>query len=223
MILSENTLSILKNFSTINTSLRFKKGNVISTINQGKSILASATIDEEIPQDFGIYELNQLLSIISLYKKSPKLSLNGNDLCISGTDGKSTITYRCCSPELIKNNVPDKEPSLPTTDIEFNLSEDDFNWIMRTASVLSNPNISVSRESNGKVYVSSLDCSNDSAHTDTLEVDTNSGTPVKFFFKTENWKMVPGPYKVSISSHGVSLFENTNRKVHYWVALDSQN
>ena len=54
MKLSDKTLSVLKNFSTINQSLLFKQGNKLRTISVMKNILAEATITEEIPTDFGI-------------------------------------------------------------------------------------------------------------------------------------------------------------------------
>ena len=46
MQLSESTLSVLKNFSTINPNLVFKQGNQIKTISVAKNILATATITE---------------------------------------------------------------------------------------------------------------------------------------------------------------------------------
>ena len=56
MKLSEKTLNLLKNFSTINQSILFKQGSSLRTISVMKNILAEAVIDEEIPQDFGIYD-----------------------------------------------------------------------------------------------------------------------------------------------------------------------
>ena len=74
MKLSESTLSLLKNFSTINQSILFKQGTKLRTISVMKNILAEATITEEIPKDFGIYDLNQFLNGLSLHQ-SPELDL----------------------------------------------------------------------------------------------------------------------------------------------------
>ena len=46
MKLSDKTLSLLKNFSTINQSILFKKGTRLRTISVMKNILAEATIAE---------------------------------------------------------------------------------------------------------------------------------------------------------------------------------
>ena len=62
MKLSDKTLSLLKNFSTINQSLLFKQGNRLRTISVMKNILAEVTIEEELPKDFGIYDLSQFLN-----------------------------------------------------------------------------------------------------------------------------------------------------------------
>ena len=54
MKLSEKTLNLLKNFSTINQSILFKKGSSLRTISVMKNILAEAVLEDEIPRDYGI-------------------------------------------------------------------------------------------------------------------------------------------------------------------------
>jgi hypothetical protein len=56
MKISENTLSVLKNFSAINSGLVLQKGNVQKTISPEKSILVEVEIEDAIPGQFGIYE-----------------------------------------------------------------------------------------------------------------------------------------------------------------------
>ena len=72
MKLSEKTLSLLKNFGSINQSILFKEGNKLRTISVMKNILAEAEIAEDIPQDFGIYDLNQFLNV-SVFLNHPNL------------------------------------------------------------------------------------------------------------------------------------------------------
>ena len=72
MKLSDKTLSVLKNFSSINQSILFKSGNKLRTISVMKNILAEATITEEFPKDFGIYDLNQFLNGLGLHQ-NPEL------------------------------------------------------------------------------------------------------------------------------------------------------
>lgn len=220
MQLSDSTLDVLKNYATINEGLFIKKGNLLRTVNKGKTILAEATVDESFPADFGIGELNQLLSIFSLYDKAPELVVSGNDVVARGYNDRSKITYRCCDSTQIKT-PPDKNISVPTEDAVFLLTEPDLKWILKSANVLGCPNIAVVRSS-GALALRVLDAQNDSAHTDTLEIEKQDGPDAFLLFKTENWKMMPGTYKVTVSSKGVGHFENTTRKLAYWIALEQQ-
>ena len=87
MKLSVQTLALLKNFSGINQSILFKKGRSLRTISVMKNILAEVTINEEIPQDFGIYDLNQFLNGLSLHQ-SPDLDFT-NDGYVVIKEGRS--------------------------------------------------------------------------------------------------------------------------------------
>ena len=93
MKLSEKTLSLLKNFGSINQSILFKEGNKLRTISVMKNILAEAEIAEDIPQDFGIYDLNRFLNALSL-SQSPELDFsNSQYVMIRGSDTKSKYFF----------------------------------------------------------------------------------------------------------------------------------
>ena len=66
MKLSNKTLEVLKNFSNINQNILIEEGNVVRTISTMKNILGSATITESFPIEFGIYDLNEFLGVMSL-------------------------------------------------------------------------------------------------------------------------------------------------------------
>ena len=70
MKLSDKTIKLLKNFSSINQSILFKEGSKLRTISVMKNILAEATVDEEFPKDFGIYDLVQFLNGLDLHENS---------------------------------------------------------------------------------------------------------------------------------------------------------
>ena len=73
MKLTSNTISILKNFSTINQNLMVKTGNILSTMSAMKNIVAQAEVTETFPQEFAIYDLNEFLSALSLFEE-PELN-----------------------------------------------------------------------------------------------------------------------------------------------------
>ena len=52
MKLTTETISVLKNFSTINNNLRVKAGSSLKTMSAAKNIVAKAEITEKFPNDF---------------------------------------------------------------------------------------------------------------------------------------------------------------------------
>ena len=67
MKFSTDTLSVLKNFSTINPSIVFKPGSVVRTISPQKTVMAAATIDETVETQAGVYDLSRFLSTLALF------------------------------------------------------------------------------------------------------------------------------------------------------------
>ena len=55
--LSNRTLDVLKNFSTINSNILVKPGNVLTTISPIKNVMAEATVEEDFDTEFGIWDL----------------------------------------------------------------------------------------------------------------------------------------------------------------------
>ncbi len=219
MKLSNETLSVLKNFASINQAILFKPGKTIRTISTHKNILAEAVVTEEIPQEFGVYDLNNFLSVLSLHKEEPTIDFDENNVVISGLQGRSKIKYRFCAPNMIVA-APDKNLELSNPEIKFDLSAEDFGWILRAANVLSSPHIAV--ESDGKkIFVTAFDVQNDSAHTESLEVSKSNGDKYKMLFKTENMKMLSGGYAVTISSKGIAHFKHKTMSIQYWIATEA--
>ncbi len=220
MKLSSETLSVLKNFGNINPGIFLKKGKTLKTVSSHKNILAQATIPDEIPADFGIYDLNEFLSVVSLHKDDLSLEFDSKNVVISGLKGRSKIKYRSCDSTMIVT-APEKPLALPSADIEFELSAEDFRWILDAANVLGSPQISV--ESDGsKVTLNTLDVTNDSAHTESLDLSTaGNGDKYKMVFKTENIsKILSGAYEVKISSKGISHFKNKKGEIEYWITTE---
>ena len=218
MKLSADTLSILKNFASINTGLVFRKGTTIKTISSNKNILAEATISEDMPNDFGIYDLNKFLTVLSLHREEPELDITEKTAVISGLGGRSKIDYRFCDPSMI--NSPSKPVKMPESEISFDLTETDLEWVLRTAAVLGSPNVAVISDGSS-VDLLTYDASNDSESTNTIKVGEGNGNKYKMIFKTEALKMIPGSYSVEISSSGVSHFKHRTKPVQYWIATEA--
>lgn len=220
MKLSSETLSILKNFGNINQGIFFKKGKTLKTVSSHKNILAEVSIKEDIPADFGVYDLNNFLSVVSLHKDDPSFEFDDKHVVIVGNKGRSKIKYRFCEPTMIVT-PPEKQLAMPQPEIQFELKAEDFDWILRAANVLSSPQIAV--ESDGKkINLITLDLQNDSAHTDALEIGDGNGAKYRMIFKTENLtKIMSGSYDVKISSKGISHFTNKNVPLQYWITTET--
>lgn len=219
MKISNETLTILKNFASINTGMVFKQGKTIKTISGNKNILAQAGIGEEIPAEFGVYDLVNFLNVLSLHKEEPNIDFGDKQATISGLSGRSKLNYRFCDPSMVVA-PPEKPIAMPEPEIAFELSEDDLKWVLNTASVLNTPNIAVTSDGS-KISILTFDASNDSASTNTLEVGEGNGDSFKMIFKTEALKMIPGSYDVKISSKGVSHFRNKSKDLQYWITTEA--
>ena len=220
MKLSNETLSILKNFGAINSGILFKKGKNLRTVSSQRNILAEVTLNEEIPAEFGVYDLNNFLSILSLHKDDPSFEFDDKQVTIVGNKGRSKVRYRYCAPNMIVT-PPEKAITMPDPEINFTLSAEDFDWVLRAASVLSSPQVAI--ESDGKkVSIITLDLQNDSAHTDSLDLTDGDGSKYRMVFKTENLtKIMPGAYDVKISSKGISHFKHKTSPLQYWITTET--
>ena len=218
MKLSNETLSVLKNFAGINQSLEFKKGNKLTTISSGKSVLAQASLKEEIPQNFCVYDLNQFLSVHSMFKGDVELEFDTSNVIFKG--GRSKLKYRMASKDMIVT-PPEKEIKLGEVDCSFTMSDLDYAEITKATSVLSSPNMTVKSDGENIELVAS-DAKDDSQHTNSIVVGTGNGKSYSIVFKTDNIKMIPGSYDVQISFKGFAHFKNTKEDIQYWVAFEAK-
>jgi hypothetical protein len=74
MKLSNETLTVLKNFATINQGIQFKQGKNFPQFHLPKLFWLRAGINDEFPQEFCIYDLNQFLMIYNLKKNCELIS-----------------------------------------------------------------------------------------------------------------------------------------------------
>ena len=215
MKLSDKTLTLLKNFSSINQSILFKKGNSLRTISVMKNILAEATIDEDLPTDFGIYDLNQFLNGMGLHQ-SPELDFS-NDSYVVIKEGKMRTKYFFADPNVIIT-PPDKPIELPSEDVTFELSTDQLDKLLKAAAVYQLPDLSAVGE-NGVVKLVVRDKKNDTSNDFAITVGETDAT-FSFNFKVENIKILPGTYDVVVSSKLLSRFTNKNQDLVYYIALE---
>ena len=215
MKLSDNTLSVLKNFSSINQSILFKHGSRLRTISVMKNILAEVTITEEIPKDFGIYDLNQFLNGMGLHQ-SPELDFT-NDGYVVIKEGKMRTKYFFADPQVIVT-PPEKPITLPSEDVTFELSTDQLDKLLKAASIYQLSDLAVVG-GDGVVKIVVRDKKNDTSNDFSIVVGETEST-FSFNFKVENIKILPGTYDVVVSSKLLSRFTNKNQDLVYYIALE---
>lgn len=213
MKLSARTLHLLKNFSTINPSIVLKPGGVVSTISPNKTILARASITDEIPNVVAIYNLSRFISTLSLFE-NPELDFGDKSVKIS--DGNRSVLYHYADPSIIMV-PPEKQIKLPSTDAECIITNKDFQNITKALSVLGLPEIAIVGDGEN-ISLEAIDTKNPSGDSFSINVG-ESNTVFRAIFKSENLKIMDGDYTVSISSKGISQFVGT--EVSYWIAVEA--
>ena len=215
MKLSDNTLTILKNFAGINNSILVKQGTKLRTISVAKNILAEADIKEDFPRDFAVYDLNQFLNGLSLHQ-DPDLDFTETSY-LSIREGKRRVKYFYADPNVIIS-PPEKEITLPSEDVTFQLDTTSLEKLLKAAAVYQLPDFSAVGE-NGVVKLVVRDKKNDTsnAHEEVVgETDNN----FSFNFKVENIKILPGTYDVVVSQKLLSRFTSKNHDLTYYIALE---
>jgi hypothetical protein len=216
MKLSDNTLTLLKNFAGINQSILVKQGNKLRTISIAKNILAEAEITEEFPRDFAIYDLNQFLNGLSLHQ-DPDLDFV-EDSYITIREGKRRVKYFYADPNVIIS-PPEKEIKLPSEDVCFQLETGSLEKLVKAASVYQLPDISAIGDA-GAIRLVVRDKKNDTSNEYSIVVGETS-EQFTFNFKVENIsKIISGAYDVVVSRKLLSQFTNTKHNLSYWIALE---
>jgi len=215
MKLSDNTLTILKNFAGINNSILVKEGTKLRTISVAKNILAEADIKEEFPRDFAIYDLNQFLNGLSLHA-DPDLDFK-EDSYLSIKEGKRRVKYFFADPNVIIA-PPEKEINLPSQDVCFQLDSASLEKLVKAAAVYQLPDLSAVGEA-GVIKLVVRDKKNDTSNEYAIVVG-ETDQEFTFNFKVENIKIIPGAYDVVVSSKLLSKFTNTKYNLTYYIALE---
>ena len=234
MNLSNETVSVLKNFATINQNLVIKSGSSINTMSAMKNIVASAEVKETWPTDFAIYDLNEFLSALSLFEK-PSLDFK-NEFVVMTEDGSNqsmagnhwpgkALKYWYSDPSVV--TTPTKEIIMPDCEVNFSLENDMLSNVQKAAAVIGVPDMVLEAMDSGTALLKVTDKKNATANDYAVKVGVNNkdgkNLPYKFWFKVENLKLLSGTYDVAISSKNISHFVNTNVDIQYWIALEPES
>ena len=214
MRLSDQTVSLLKNFAGINQNIQFKAGNKLQTISAQKNILVDAEVPELFPSDFAIYDLNKMLGVMSLFQ-DPELEIGNKTMKVGGK-----VNYMFADPSMIVT-PPEKELTFPEAEVKFAMSNVDFSQTTKAAAMLGLPHVCVVGDGS-KITLGANDVNNSSSDDFVTEVGTTDQN-FCMVFKIENLKLFAGDYDVEITSKGISKFSHTSINLQYFIATESDS
>jgi len=219
--LSSRTIEILKNYASINSNILIKKGNTLTTISPVKNILASAHVSEVFPEEFGIWDLGKFLSTLALYT-DPTLDFQKSHVVISSATQKNKKSkFYYSAPSLL--TVPTKEIKMPSVVVSFALEDSVIKEILKASSVLSLPDIRF-RSDGDSIIVECLDKANKTSNTHSISIPYTSEGEFEFYFKSENWKLLPGSYNLDFAASAVCKFTSTGPDfLEYFIAMESDS
>jgi len=215
MKLSDDTITVLKNFSNINKSILIKKGSKLKTISVLKNIYAVADVGEEFSKDFAIYDLNEFLNGLSLHQ-DPDFDFS-NESYLTIKEGKRKVKYFYADPDVIVS-PPDKDIDLPSEDVCFQLEHSQLDKLIKASAVYKLPDLSAVGEA-GVIRLVVRDKNNDTSNEYSITVGETDSTFV-FNFKVENIKIIPGSYDVVVSKKLSARFINEKYNLKYFIALE---
>ena len=213
MKLSKQTLDILKNFATINTNILVREGNTLSTISKGKNIFARAEISESFPREFAIYDLNSLLSLLTVMDDT---DVDFDDESLKVSKGNSVFEYFYADPNIIVS-APDKNIEVDNF-FQFDLTKDDIDMIMKAAAITAAPMLSIIGKDGG-VTITVGDPSTPKSNS-FKQVIAQTDKTFDARLAIENFKVVPGGYSVILSQKKFMFLESSKGDVKYWLALE---
>ena len=221
MELSDRSLQVLKNFSGINQNIIIRSGNTLRTVAEARNVLATATVEESFPKDFGIYDLNEFIGVLGLVD-TPRLKFEDDYVLVGDSTGRSKVKYFFSSEDTL--TAPSKDVTMPNPEVSFLLTNDTLNKLKRAASTLGHDQVSITNK-NGVLSLSVVDSENSTSNTFSIDIDGEfkSDTQFNVIINISNLKILPGDYDVQLSSKLITQFKNREVNVTYWIALEKSS
>ena len=221
MELSDRSLQVLKNFSGINQNIIIRSGNTLRTVAEARNVLATATVEESFPKDFGIYDLNEFIGVLGLVD-TPRLKFEDDYVLVGDSTGRSKVKYLFSSEDTL--TAPSKDVTMPNPEVSFLLTNDTLNKLKRAASTLGHDQVSITNK-NGILSLSVVDSENSTSNTFSIDIDGEfkSDTQFNVIINISNLKILPGDYDVQLSSKLITQFKNREVNVTYWIALEKSS
>jgi len=218
--LSAEAIAVLQNFAAINQNFVFEFDKPLGTISPTKSIVAQYDAKSDIfPVEFsryGIYDLNEFLTALSLVGENTNLEFSEKSVHMKGEAG--SIEYFLSRRETL--NVSVVSITMPAEDLKFEITQSQLNQLKKASSVFGHKKVSFV-SSGTTVLARVCDPKNATAASFTLTIENaTSNDDVEFLLDIDNFKFVKGDYNVTYAKAGITLFHNESANMKYWIAVE---
>lgn len=217
MIFEKTTIDILKNFSSINTNILIKPGSVLNTLAVPKHIMASVKVKQEFDKQFGIFNLNEFLGVLSLFEE-PEVTFQDTFMTIK--KGKNRVKYVYADPSILV--YPEKKIKMPSTEVSVELNENALAQSLKAASILGSPDIAFTTDGD-EVILKVLDKKNPSSNSYIIELNQKTNKKFTVYFKVENLKMLSDDYQIDLSSQNIARMLGKKVGVEYFIAAEQDS
>lgn len=230
MKLSESTVTVLKNFAKINPAIKFKEGQVIRTLAPSQTVMAKASLEDNIDGNGAVSDLNRFLSVVSLHKE-PSIEFGEKMFKISSEDGKQTTNYTYGAENLMVV-APDDDLNIAETDIVASIYVEwkDLETIIGAANTLQVPHIVFTTEK-GQINIVALN----KADPDSDQYSFKTGKKAGFnniYINVDTLKLLPYDYQIDLTEIGMIVFKGVKEKknnaeeqeypIVYWIAAEAE-
>ncbi|SVA13722.1 uncharacterized protein METZ01_LOCUS66576 [marine metagenome] len=213
-------MMVFKNFASINQNLVVKEGELQHTMSAQKNIVGKVKLKDKFPREWPIYDLNEFLSVMSMYD-NPNLDFKESFVVVRESENTDNFfNYQYSDVSVV--TTPQQEIVMPEPEISFTLTSDVLTHIERAAAVIGAPDMVLESMTKGVALLKVLDKKNDDSNVYAVKININNedgkDVPYKFWFKVDNFKLLPGEYNVTCSAKRVSHFQHKNTDIEYWIA-----
>jgi hypothetical protein len=221
MQVTTETISILKNFATINQCILIEPGSNLSVVAK-TAVLARAAVSETFPVQIGIYDLSNFLSVAGLFK-APDFNFQGTFVHIRDTNGDGEVMYRYAEPSCLGQKPPKKLATIPAEFIEFHLPEEKWVALQRAASVLDKTEVRVLSDG-GAITMTTYDSKYPNGHEYSMPLEGNiHGFSCNTVFQVSNLKLLKGSYGATVTPNYTVFTNKSGYNLTYWVGCDPQS
>jgi hypothetical protein len=229
MKLSNETIKILKNFSSVKEMIFVKAGNTIKTESVSQTVRAEAVVEESFPSDFGIYDLSKFLGKLSMHNTAsanggglPNVEFSDDKVVISDSDGKRKNSMKLCPVEFI--GYPEEMGDIDIHH-QFSLKGQDIIWMSKSSSISGSPHYIFECEGDGKVYMTARDVKDSSSDVCSIIVDSDESYNKRFrmVFSVQNFLLMPDRvYTVQLNTEGIGIFTSVDGKLKYYIGAEAE-